>query len=132
MHLEAFAERAGLEGVGAYPHPLVEEQGKWLLDWRPLLEALLQDRRASREVKALRFHLALAGWIVAVAQRVGVPRVVLSGGCFQNALLVELSRTRLAGAGFLGYTHQRVPPNDGGIALGQAVIASSRYEAYSS
>jgi hydrogenase maturation protein HypF len=53
----------------------------------------------------------------------GVP-VVLSGGCFQNRLLTELTLARLQAAGVQVYWHQRVPPNDGGIALGQVVAAA--------
>lgn len=67
-----------------------------------------------------RFHNALAEAIVAVAQRFGETRVVLSGGCFQNRYLTERAVARLTAAGFKPYWQQRVPPNDGGIALGQA------------
>jgi hydrogenase maturation protein HypF len=52
---------------------------------------------------------------------VGEPRVVLTGGCFQNRRLLEGAVYQLRQAGFRPYWHQRVPPNDGGIALGQAV-----------
>ncbi len=69
------------------------------------------------------FHSALARGIVAVAQQVGLDRVVLSGGCFQNALLTTLSVTMLRDHGFRPYWHQRVPPNDGGISLGQLYAA---------
>jgi hydrogenase maturation protein HypF len=62
--------------------------------------------------------------IVAVAQKVGEKRVVLTGGCFQNRYLVERSADRLRAAGFEPYWHQRVPPNDGGIALGQVIAAA--------
>jgi hydrogenase maturation protein HypF len=57
--------------------------------------------------------------------------VALSGGCFQNRLLTELTVARLQGAGVKVYWHQRVPPNDGGIALGQVVAAARqlRFEA---
>jgi hydrogenase maturation protein HypF len=61
--------------------------------------------------------------ILGVAQRCGESRVVLTGGCFQNCFLTERAVTRLQDEGFRPYWHQRVPPNDGGIALGQAVAA---------
>ena len=61
--------------------------------------------------------------IVAVAKRAGQNRVVLSGGCFQNRYLTERAVQRLQAEGFRPYWHQRVPPNDGGIALGQVVAA---------
>ena len=62
--------------------------------------------------------------IVAVARLVGEKRVVLTGGCFQNKFLIEHSVQRLEQEGFKPYWHQRIPPNDGGIALGQIVAAS--------
>ena len=95
------------------------------IDWRPMVRAIQDDLQAdiAPGVIALRFHLALADTVRRVAQTVGIPRVVLSGGCFQNGLLVELARERLAGAGFEVFTHREVPPNDGGLSLGQAVVA---------
>jgi hydrogenase maturation protein HypF len=54
-----------------------------------------------------------------VARLADRERVVLSGGCFQNAILTERAIERLTAEGFRPYWHQRVPPNDGGIALGQ-------------
>ncbi len=97
-------------------------------DWRPLIEALEADRRRgeSAALIAARFHNALAGWIVAEAQRVGVRDVCLSGGVFQNGYLTERAAALLEARGFRVWTHQRVPPNDGGIALGQAVLAGGR------
>ena len=53
----------------------------------------------------------------------GEPQVVLSGGCFQNVYLTERTVNALRNEGFRPYWHQRVPPNDGGISLGQAVAA---------
>ena len=72
---------------------------------------------------AAKFHNALVGWIAEVAGRSGVRQVVLSGGVFQNRYLTERTAAVLERRGFAVYTHQRVPPNDGGIALGQAVLA---------
>ncbi|MBN2508512.1 MAG: carbamoyltransferase HypF [Verrucomicrobia bacterium] len=96
-----------------------------LVDWAPMLDAILEETR--REVAAgriaARFHNTLAESVVEVARRVGEERVALSGGCFQNRYLTETTVRRLAAAGFRPYWHQRVPPNDGGIALGQVVAA---------
>jgi hydrogenase maturation protein HypF len=97
-------------------------------DWGPLIKAVHRDV-ARREVAArisARFHNALANWIVSVAERAGVPQVALSGGVFQNGYLVERTAALLEARRFQVYTHQRVPPNDGGIALGQAVISALR------
>ena len=73
---------------------------------------------------AARFHNALVELALTVAERTGCEQVVLSGGSFQNLYLAERITTRLTAAGFRVFAHQRVPPNDGGIALGQAVLAA--------
>ena len=64
--------------------------------------------------------------IVAVALSVGQPRVALTGGCFQNRLLTERAADRLERAGFEVLLHRLVPPNDGGISLGQVAVAAAR------
>ena len=90
-----------------------------------MIEAILADagRGASVGLISARFHNALVEGIVEMARRAGEARVVLTGGCFQNKYLTERAVRRLQHAGFRPYWHQRVPPNDGGIALGQAVAA---------
>jgi hydrogenase maturation protein HypF len=79
-------------------------------------------------VIALRFHGTVAEAIVNVCQRInttsGLERVVLSGGVFQNRLLSEMVYTALTARSFTVFTHRLVPPNDGGLALGQAAIAA--------
>jgi hydrogenase maturation protein HypF len=60
-----------------------------------------------------------------IAQRTGLKHVALSGGVFQNALLVRLAREQLAALGVEVLTHRIVPPNDGGLALGQAAVAAA-------
>jgi hydrogenase maturation protein HypF len=94
-----------------------------VVDWQPLLEELLTDisRREPVGQCAARFHSTLAEIALAVAQRVDVPDVALTGGCFQNRLLSETTIERLRAAGFHPIWHKQVPPNDGGIALGQVV-----------
>ena len=91
-----------------------------------MIQELLHDLRAGLGVWeiAAKFHNALAECIVAVAQRVGEHRVVLTGGCFQNKYLTERAVNRLRSEGFSAYWHQRVPPNDGGIAVGQIAAAA--------
>jgi len=73
------------------------------------------------------FHLAVARLIGEMATGVqlstGLEQVALSGGVFQNGLLTRLARTELAARGLRVLTHRLVPPNDGGLALGQAVVA---------
>ncbi|MGB6639908.1 MAG: carbamoyltransferase HypF [Thermoanaerobaculia bacterium] len=98
------------------------------LDWRPLVEAVLQDSRRGVEAGmiAARFHNSLVGAIVAVARAIGESRVALTGGCFQNRLLTERAARRLREAGFEVLLHRKVPPNDGGISLGQVAVAAAR------
>jgi hydrogenase maturation protein HypF len=114
---------------GAHPLPLSSEEPA-VADWEPLIQAALEDRAAGEPVSRIsaRFHNALANLAVQVAERWGGSRVVLSGGCFQNALLSERVRARLLESGFRVYTHLEVPPGDGGIALGQLAVARQRLE----
>ena len=96
-------------------------------DWAPLVSGVTQDSRAGVPVSriAARFHNALVNWIVEVAEQVKEKQIVLSGGVFQNRYLTERAAAVLESRGFVVYTHRQVPPNDGGIALGQAVMAGS-------
>ncbi len=98
------------------------------IDAGAVLGAIVADVREGRPVGAIAagFHVAVADLVADVAvdvrQRTGIEEVALSGGVFQNLLLVRLSHDRLADRGFQVLTHRLVPPNDGGIALGQAVV----------
>jgi hydrogenase maturation protein HypF len=94
-------------------------------DWEPLLREILADLEKRLPVGriSLRFHNTLVEAIVQFAQRVGHHDVVLSGGCFQNKYLTEHAADRLERAGFHPHLHRQVPPNDGGIALGQIMAA---------
>lgn len=98
------------------------------LDWRSLVEAILEDSRRGVEagIIAARFHNSLVDAIVAVARAIGESRVALTGGCFQNRLLTERAARRLREAGFEVLLHRQVPPNDGGISLGQVAVAAAR------
>jgi hydrogenase maturation protein HypF len=77
-----------------------------------------------------KFHLAVARLIVSIAEKIRnerkLNRVALSGGVFQNLLVLERTSEMLRASGFQVFTHSRVPANDGGISLGQAVIANAR------
>ena len=122
MELE-FAVRNGAT-AGAYEIGITRPSGAVEpaeLDWMPMITALLQDiaKGIDTGTIAARFHNGLVAGIVHLARRTGVERVVLTGGCFQNRYLTETTVQELEAAGFRPYWHQRVPPNDGGIALGQ-------------
>jgi hydrogenase maturation protein HypF len=99
-----------------------EDEG-WIVDWGETLRGLLADVRAATPAPliAAKFHNTLAAVIVEVARRAGIERVALTGGCFQNRYLLERAVGLLRAAGFRPYWHQRLPPNDGGIAVGQIV-----------
>ena len=109
----------------AYPLP-VGDGTPAVVDWRPMLDALLSDLQARASVGVIsgRFHNALAAMAVAAAERFDCQRVVISGGCFQNRVLSILVRKRLEQAGFEVFSHGRVPPGDGGIPLGQLYVAT--------
>ena len=106
----------------------LEDGPPLIVNWEPLLKGILADvdRCESVAVISTKFHNALAEVIVGVACRVGVPQIALTGGCFQNRYLAERAISRLRECRFKPYWHQRIPPNDGGIALGQVVAATER------
>jgi hydrogenase maturation protein HypF len=95
-----------------------------VVNWQPAILEILKDRETGRSQISGKFHHMLVEAIVAVAQRAGEPKVVLSGGCFQNRYLAERAIERLSAEGFRPYWHQRIPPNDGGISLGQVFATS--------
>lgn len=97
-----------------------------VVDWAPMIREVVGDARSGlpTRIVSAKFHNALVKAIVAVAVRIGEERVVLTGGCFQNKYLTERAVRGLEREGFRVYWHQRVPPNDGGIALGQIMAAA--------
>ena len=121
MELEFAAEQSSAND--GYPLEICEDSQNrgFLIDWESMLKAILEEIKSGKPKQdiARRFHNSLTKNIVAVAHKLGEPKVVLSGGCFQNRYLLENTVLRLKEAGFQPYWHQRVPPNDGGIALGQ-------------
>lgn len=103
-------------------HPVV-------IDPAPVLAAVVADTRAGVPAGMIgaRFHRSVADLIVDLALRTpgDSPTIALSGGVFQNALLLGLTLDALAAKGFDTITHRHVPPNDGGIALGQLLVGNS-------
>ncbi|HEX4012501.1 MAG TPA: carbamoyltransferase HypF [Candidatus Cybelea sp.] len=110
------------ETARGYPFPLTGNK----LDFRPLLAAIVADRMRDRDIRAIAraFHLALADAIVTAANQLAPRQIVASGGVFGNSLLIELLAQRL---GDRLWINQRVPPNDGGISLGQAALSCTSY-----
>lgn len=127
------------EALGARP-----EQGSastsaaaCMVDWGPMLlaieDALADALEAGQPPSAVaarvapRFHETLAALAARVAALCGEAHVLLTGGCFQNRVLTERTLVHLERAGLSAYTHRAVPPNDGGLALGQLVAALGPY-----
>ncbi len=108
-----------------------------IVDTRPLIVAMANDvqQAAPTDVIACRFHNTLVELISRVCGRIrnatGIESVVLSGGVFQNALLLRGVRQQLAEQDYRVYVHQRVPANDGGLSLGQLAIAAATMQCYS-
>jgi hydrogenase maturation protein HypF len=107
----------------------------YIIDPTPLLGSLLTDlkKRMPLPVISARFHNGVAEMVrdvvAAIRQETGVSQVALSGGVWQNTTLLTKTVVLLQDSGFEILLHRQVPPNDGGIALGQAVIAQFRYAA---
>ena len=135
-HLQFAAERCPMEerpqSVLAEAELLAEgpEEGRFELGSAALFRRIVDGVLAGESVERLAyaFHVGLAELVVAACERVrserGTDMVALTGGCYQNTLLLELSVRMLRERGFRVLTHSLVPPNDGGIALGQAVVAA--------
>jgi hydrogenase maturation protein HypF len=113
---EAYSFRIREDAIGA-----IDESPLQIVDWEPVVLEILDDTRKGVAIGKIsaKFHNTLAKIIVDVAKKIGEERVVLTGGCFQNRYLTERTVQCLLAEGFRPYWHQRVPPNDGGIALGQ-------------
>ncbi|MFH0754565.1 MAG: carbamoyltransferase HypF [Candidatus Omnitrophota bacterium] len=108
--------------TGAYGFRIldVKKDGAYVIQ-APVWDEIMEDvnRHVSVALISARFHHMLVEVMVWAAKTSGMERVVLSGGCFQNRYLTECAVKRLREEGFKPYWHQRVPPNDGGLALGQ-------------
>ncbi len=110
-------------GPALEPYPFaIDPDG--CFDWRPMLAEILKAKDPA--VVAGRFHETLAQWILALAKKSGHHKVALSGGCFQNRWLAERAEALLSLNGFEVLTQRQVPPNDGGLALGQIVLGAKR------
>lgn len=122
---------------GEYPHEIAALEDRMIMDTRPLVRAAAADARAGRPAGAIgrRFHRGLAAAIAAICSRLrtntGIDRVVLTGGVFLNGLLTTECTARLERAGLRVFRHRLVPPNDGGLSLGQLTVAAARLESES-
>ncbi len=116
--------------TGHYPFSIIEHDGISLIKLQDLFSALIYDLQSgvTKATIAAKFHNTIAEIIVELCQvicdKTGITQVVLSGGVFQNRLLLRKAVSLLEAGGFTVFTHRQVPCNDGGISLGQAVIAN--------
>ncbi|MFP3974596.1 MAG: carbamoyltransferase HypF [Dehalococcoidia bacterium] len=119
-----------VEEIQSYPFYIIHEDGTRTVQVEPLLASVIEDlkRGVSQGEISLKFHETIAEMVnemcCLIASETGVGRVALSGGVFQNRLLLRRSVEMLEENGFQVFTHSQVPCNDGGISLGQAVIAN--------
>jgi hydrogenase maturation protein HypF len=126
MELEALANP---DEKQAYPFGIPREAGVGIIDPLPMLNALLADIQAgkSKDILSARFHNGVAMMVVQACQVIrnetGINEIALSGGVWQNMTLFQKTLSSLQKEGFRVYFHQQVPTNDGGLALGQAVMA---------
>jgi hydrogenase maturation protein HypF len=118
-----------------YPCIIQQDRQPALLDTRPLFQAIVHDIQQHIPLPCIarRFHRSivevLAQACIMARAQTGLQVVALSGGVFQNRLLLELLQQRLRQLSFEVYINQRVPPNDGGLALGQLAVAAARLRA---
>ena len=129
IRLESVADRTT---TGAYPFTVRTNQTPWVLDLGPTVRAILDERDhgiAAGEISA-KFHNTIAAAILRMCQclrgKPGLDTVALSGGVFQNALLLRRTVELLQSQRFHVFTNTAVPSNDGGLALGQAAVALER------
>jgi hydrogenase maturation protein HypF len=124
IELEAIAAP---EEKNTYPVPQVQDL---TLDCTSIIDSIVREIRmgVSPSTISARFHNTIASMVrdtsCGIRKERGINQVVLSGGVFQNVTLLQITVDLLRGEGFAVYTHRLVPPNDGGLALGQAIIAS--------
>ncbi|HUT84568.1 MAG TPA: carbamoyltransferase HypF, partial [Thermodesulfobacteriota bacterium] len=118
------------EGEGLYP-VTVPERGECIIPQNPIIHGVVSDLRqgVDRGTIIRKFHNTLVTVFADVCLKLrkerGLNRVCLSGGVFQNVFLLENLEKALSALGFEVYTHSMVPPNDGGIALGQVIVANA-------
>lgn len=134
MELEGLA--SGVETNEQYALNTKKTAGPLVLDWGPMVMGIRTDLRygIASALIARKFHNTLVAMMLSAAEQVFADRkpascneerkIALTGGCFQNKLLTELAIRHLSDAGYLVYWHQRIPPNDGGISVGQIVAAA--------
>lgn len=132
IELEACADTTEKDHYPFALTPSAHENGPLQFDPSPIMEAICQDLRDGIRVEKIsaRFHNSLAVMITMVGEKLrdatGIKDIALSGGVWQNLTLLKITLEMLDKAGFTIYIHHQIPTNDGGLALGQAAVASRR------
>jgi len=119
-------EFAADETVNTYYNFSLIEGDKFIIDWQPMFEEILNDlekKIPATEISS-KFHNTLIEVIITLSKRIGLKDVILTGGCFQNKFLLERTIDKLIANGFTPHWNEQIPPNDGGISFGQAVFAN--------
>jgi hydrogenase maturation protein HypF len=118
--------------TGGYPLAIRRHDGRWQIDPSPLFGEIVEDlrRKVCMETISCRFHNGLVETLVCLAcllrQESSFNQICLSGGTFNNLLFFEHLVHKLASHGFEVFTHSEVPAGDGGLSLGQALVAAHR------
>lgn len=130
MELESMANSESENSHDFYPVEIVEKDEKIILDPAPMLNSILKDRTdgIKTNVMAIQFHNtivhAMNSAVNLISKKTGIKTIALSGGCFQNKILLQSSIKTLTQSGFQVYVNEKIPCHDGGIALGQVWIAA--------
>lgn len=115
----------GLEITESYPYEIKGSVYPLVIDWELMIKSIIEDKvnHISHQKIAAKFHNTLVEMIINIAQKSQQKNILLTGGCFQNKYLTERAILRLKQANFTPFWHNNIPPNDGGIALGQIMAA---------
>ncbi len=120
-------EQCAIRSQETDSYPFIIEND--IIDYRPLIREVVKDLKSEKpkETIAKKFHNTIVEIIINISEfsrkETGISTVALSGGVFQNTILLESAFNKLKDKGFIPLIHQLVPPNDGGISLGQAVYS---------
>jgi len=108
-----------------YNFEIKEKDGILIFDWEEMFKEIIRDlkRGIKKEIIASKFHNTLVNLIWEIANKIKIKNIFLSGGVFQNKILIEKTYKKLSKK-FKVYIHQRIPANDNGISLGQIIIAA--------
>ncbi|MDI6784278.1 MAG: carbamoyltransferase HypF [bacterium] len=118
--------------TGQYGYTILENEGELIIDCRPTIEEIVAEitKKINKASIAAKFHNTVVAFSLDLCQRIrketGLNSVALSGGTFQNRIILSRLTSKLKESGFKVYTHHQVPPNDAGISFGQVIVANAQ------